>query len=77
MAKKQNPGTSADRVYKRIELIGISAKSYEAAIENAISRAGETLSGLRWFEVKELRGAIEGNRIAEYQVIITVSFEVK
>ena len=72
MAKK----TGSDRVYKRIELVGTSTKSIEGAIENAVKRASETLSGLSWFEVKEIRGAISETGIREYQVVIVINFEV-
>jgi dodecin len=75
MAKKTNP--ERNRVYKRIDLVGVSEKSFESAIENAIAKASETLMDLRWFEVNEMRGAIHGNRVSEYQVVVTVSFEVK
>jgi flavin-binding protein dodecin len=74
MAKKQNQNRS--RVYKRIDLVGIGS-STEAAIENAIAKASETVTDLRWFEVKEVRGAIQSGSVSEYQVVITVSFEVK
>lgn len=73
MAKKND---SKDRIYKKIELVGSSSKSFESAIETAVQRAGETLRGLSWFEVKELRGAIREGSI-EYQAVVSVSFELK
>jgi dodecin len=75
MAKKN--GDRSSRVYKRIDLVGISSKSFEDAINNAIARASETLSGLSWFEVKELRGSISKSEVMEYQASIAVSFEVR
>ena len=39
-------------VYKKIELVGTSPNSIEEAIENAVSRAAETVHNLRWFEVR-------------------------
>jgi len=77
MAKKQEAASRADKVYKRIDLVGTSREGIEAAIANAISRAGETVTGLRWFEVKEVRGAIDQERVTQYQVVLTVGFEVK
>lgn len=74
MAKKKD---SKDRIYKKIELVGASGKSFESAIESAVQRAGETLRGLRWFEVKELRGAIRDDGSIEYQSVVSVSFELK
>jgi dodecin len=77
MAKKQDATTRTDKVYKRIDLVGTSRDSIEAAISNAISRAGETVTNLRWFEIKEVRGAIDQQRVTQYQVVLTVGFEVK
>jgi flavin-binding protein dodecin len=74
MAKKPNQGNN--RVYKRIDLVGVSEKSFEAAIGNAVTKATETLKDLRWFEVQEMRGAIKNGRVTEYQVVLKVSFEV-
>ena len=73
MAKKNNQ----DRVFKRIEVVGMSPKSYEAAIESAVRRASETVHDLHWFEVKEMRGAIRNGKVAEYQVVVVLNFEVR
>ena len=77
MAKKQDTGMNQDKVYKRIELVGTSREGIEPAIENAIHRAAETVTNLKWFEIKEVRGAIEQQRVTQYQVVLTVGFEVK
>ena len=74
MAKKTNQTRS--KVYKRIDLVGTSEESFEAAIGNAVAKASETLTDLRWFEVQEMRGAIQDGRVSEYQVVLKVSFEV-
>lgn len=73
MAKDKKDRT---RVYKKIELVGTSTKSFADAAQAAVSRAGETLTDLSWFEVKELRGGIHAGKI-EYQAVILLSFEVK
>lgn len=65
-----------DRTYKQIELIGISEKGYEEAIQNAIAKASQSLKGLSWFEVLEQRGRITGGKVAEYQVIIKAAFKL-
>ena len=66
----------SEHVYKKIELVGSSKVSVEDAIQNAISQAGKTLENLRWFEVVETRGQIEGNQVAYYQVTLKVGFTV-
>lgn len=65
-----------ERTYKLIELVGISEVSYEEATKNAIAKASETLQGLSWFEVVELRGYIENNKVAEFQVKLKVAFKI-
>ncbi len=65
------------KVYKKITLVGTSSDSLEDAIKNAIAKASETLRGLSWFEVKEIRGSIEGGKVREYQVVIEVGFVVE
>ena len=63
-----------DHIYKIIELTGTSTKSVEEAVNNAIKRASETLHGLRWFEVKEVRGDIDQAAVKHWQVTIKVGF---
>ncbi len=64
----------SDHVYKIVELVGSSPTSIEDAIQGAIARAGETLDNVRWFEVTETRGHVEGGKVAYYQVTIKVGF---
>ena len=56
------------RTYSIIELVGVSEYSYDDAARRAIARASDTLEGLGWFKVKELRGLIRNGEVAEYQV---------
>jgi flavin-binding protein dodecin len=63
-----------NHIYKIIELTGSSADSIEAAIQNAIGKASQSLHNLRWFQVMETRGHIESGRIAHYQVTLKVGF---
>ncbi|MFZ2948121.1 MAG: dodecin [Desulfuromonadaceae bacterium] len=67
-----------ERIYKKVEIIGVSPISVEAAIQTAVSKAQSSLDKLSWFEVKEIRGHIgEDGKIAEYQVTVKVSFQLK
>ena len=66
-----------DHVYKLIDLIGTSTTSVEDAVNHAIQRAGATLKHLRWFEVEEIRGGIDGNKVAHWQVKLKVAFTVE
>jgi len=64
----------SDHVYKHIELTGSSANGIEDAIHNAIERAGRTVHNMRWFEVRNTRGHIEGGKVVHWQVTIEVGF---
>ncbi len=64
----------AHHVYKKIEVVGTSGNSVEEAINSALARASKSVHNLRWFEVKETRGAIDGGKVAEYQVTLNVAF---
>ena len=46
-----------DKTYKIIELVGVSEESIQQAIRNAVARAAESLKGLDWFEMTEVRGS--------------------
>lgn len=65
-----------DHVYKQIELTGSSTESSDDAIRCAIARASKTLRNLHWFEVTEMRGLIEDDRITRWQVTIKVGLRI-
>lgn len=65
------------RTYKLVEIVGVSSESYSEATKNAVTRASETLRGLGWFEVSELRGLIHDGQISEYQVTLKVGFRLE
>ena len=67
----------SDHVYKIVELVGSSPTSIEDAIQSAIARASSTVENIRWFEVTETRGHVEGGKVSHYQVTIKVGFTVK
>jgi len=65
-----------DKTYKLIELVGVSATSMEDAIQNAVSRANQTLKNLDWFEVVEARGLIQEGKVNQFQVKLKVGFRL-
>lgn len=64
----------SEHVYKTIELTGSSASGIEDAIRVAIAKAGQTLHNMRWFEVVDTRGHIEGEHVAHWQVTLKIGF---
>jgi flavin-binding protein dodecin len=65
-----------DHTYKLVELVGSSSSGLQDAIENAIERAGQTLRGLDWFEVREIRGTIQDGKVGWFQVKMGIGFRV-
>ena len=63
-----------DNVYAVTKVVGTSKSSVEDAIQNAISTASSTLNHLNWFEVKEVRGLIDEDKAAYYQVALELGF---
>ena len=63
-----------DHVYKTIEITGTSTSGVDGAVRTAIAKASKSLHGLRWFEVTQVRGNIENDTVAHYQVTLKVGF---
>ena len=66
----------SDHVYKSIELTGSSTEGVTQAIDRAIAKASQTLRGLDWFEVTEVRGHINDGKVGHYQVSMKVGFRM-
>jgi dodecin len=64
----------SEHVYKTIELTGSSPKGLQEAIANAVAKASKTVHNLRWFQVVDTRGEIEGGKVAHWQVTMKVGF---
>jgi len=63
-----------NHVYKSLELAGSSTVSIEDAVNGAIKRAAKTIRNLRWFEIQQVRGHIENDAVAHWQVSMKVGF---
>lgn len=64
-----------ESVYKIIELVGTSTKSWEDAAKNAVERAARTLRELRVAEVAMLDMKIENGKVVAYRARVKVSFK--
>ena len=64
-----------ESVYKIIEIVGTSAKSWEDAAKTAVERAAKSLRDLRVAEVSKLDMVIENGVVALYRARVTVSFK--
>jgi len=64
----------SDHIYKKVELVGSSPDSIEAAVKNAIAKASLSIRHMRWFEVVETRGHLEDGKVAHWQVTVKIGF---
>ena len=67
----------SDHVYRVTEIVGSSEESVQEAIRNGVRRAGQTLRGLDWFEVTEIRGHIVDGDVGHFQVGMKVGFRLE
>ena len=66
----------ADSVYKVIELVGTSSKSWEDAAKAAVERAAKSLRDLRVAEVVQLDMQMDDKgKVESYRAKINVSFK--
>ena len=56
------------------EISSTSKKSFEDAIQSAVTRATQTLRNVRSAWVKEQQISIDGGNITEYQVNLMITF---
>ena len=64
-------------VYKVIEVVGSSDKSWEDAAQVAVERAGETLKDLRVAEVLSQDVKIENGKVTAFRTKLSLSFKFK
>ena len=54
----------------------MSDESIQQAIRNAVARASESLKGLDWFEMTEVRGLVKEGKVSQFQVKVKVGFRI-
>jgi dodecin len=72
MAKRTGVGNA---VYKVVEVIGMSAQSWEDAAKNAVETAGLTLRDLRVAEVVKTDMTVKDGKVQTYRTRVLLSFK--
>ncbi|HTQ50883.1 MAG TPA: dodecin family protein [Candidatus Acidoferrales bacterium] len=72
MAKKTQ---TEESVYKVVEVIGTSTKSWEDAGKNAVETAARTLRDLRIAEVVKMDLKVKGGKVKAYRTRVLLSFK--
>lgn len=76
MAKgKKRNAAAADAVYKVVEVIGTSSKSWEDAAINAVETAASTLRDLRIAEVVKTDMKVEDGKVVAFRTRVLLSFK--
>jgi flavin-binding protein dodecin len=68
-------GEVADSVYKIVEVIGTSTKSWEDAANNAVETASRTLRDLRIAEVVKQDLKVENGKVKAFRTRVLLSFK--
>ena len=71
------PRDSGGSVYKIIEVVGSSSKSWEHAAQVAVTRASQTLEDLRIAEVVDQDLKIDDGKISAYRTKLRLSFKFR
>jgi flavin-binding protein dodecin len=67
----------SDSVYKVIELVGTSEKSWEDAAKKAVETASKSLKDLRVAEIEKLDMKVENGKVVAYRAKVSLSFKFK
>ena len=71
MAKK----IAAEPIYKIVEVIGTSTKSWEDAAMNAVGAAAKSLRDLRIAEVVKMDMKVDNGKVVAYRTRVLLSFK--
>jgi len=64
-----------EHVYRVIELIGTSTKSWEDAARSAVEAHAGTLHDIRVAEIKQLDMKVENGKVVLYRAKVSLSFK--
>jgi dodecin len=70
MAKKQS-----DAVYRIVDVVGISEKSWEDAGRHAVETAAGSIRDLRVAEVTKMEMKVEDGKVAAFRTRVALSFK--
>ncbi len=64
-------------VQKIIEVVGISAQSFDEAAQDAVTVAAKTVRGIRWARMVETECKVQNAKIVEYRALMRIYFDVE
>lgn len=64
-------------VIKVVEVIGISKKSFDDAVVQAVKKASQSIKGITGVEVIKQSAKVEAGKIVQYKANVKLAFAVK
>ncbi|MFW6121361.1 MAG: dodecin family protein [Petrotogales bacterium] len=64
-------------VYKIIDIVGTSSKSFSDAAKNAVIEAARTVKNIRRAEVTKFDVKVENDEVTLYRAEMNISFEIE
>lgn len=64
-------------VYKIIDIVGTSEKSFSEAARNAVKEAARTVKKIRRAEVTKLDVKVDDDKVALFRAEMNISFEIE
>ncbi|GBE25208.1 hypothetical protein BMS3Bbin02_01493 [bacterium BMS3Bbin02] len=61
---------------KVIEIIGVSEESFDDAVNKAVAKAAESISGITGVEVLKLNARVRDGKIVQYRASAKLAFAV-
>ncbi len=62
---------------KVVEVIGISPDSFEDAVQRAVSKAAESITGITGVEVVTQTARVEDGQVSQYHATCKIAFVVR
>lgn len=62
---------------KILEIIGISEKSFDDAVSQAVAKASETIQGITGVEVTSQTARVKDGKVTQYHATVKLAFAVK
>jgi dodecin len=62
---------------KIIEIMGVSTKNYEDALDHAVAKAAESINGIMNVEITKQTATIRDGKVARYEVTVKLAFVVR
>ncbi len=62
---------------KIIEIMGVSTKSYEDALDHAVAKAAESINGIMNVEVTKQTASVRDGKVTRYEITVKLSFIVR